>query len=63
MTYNSQTMFGYATRQPLLALAVAQTDGPILELGCGHYSTPLLHALRETGPAATPVRRDKSAGL
>ena len=34
----------YATHQPLLMLAVANTKGPILELGAGHYSTPLLHA-------------------
>jgi hypothetical protein len=60
MTYNSQTMFGYATRQPLLALAVAQTDGPILELGCGHYSTPLLHAL--SGGRRRIVTLDHDAG-
>ena len=34
----------YGTHQPLLMLAIANTDGPILELGSGHYSTPLLHA-------------------
>ena len=35
----------YSTHQPSLMLAVANTVGPILELGAGHYSTPLLHAL------------------
>jgi hypothetical protein len=30
--------------EPLLTVA-AHTSGPILELGCGDYSTPLLHAL------------------
>jgi len=30
---------------PLLITAVANTSGPILEIGCGENSTPLLHAL------------------
>ena len=34
----------YASHQPFLMLAVANTTGPILELGAGHYSTPPLHA-------------------
>jgi hypothetical protein len=33
----------YATHQPVLYRIVAMTDGPILELGCGRGSTPLLH--------------------
>jgi len=35
----------YATHLPLLAACVARTDGPVLELGCGLYSTLVLHAL------------------
>jgi hypothetical protein len=29
----------YATHQPVLYRIVAMTDGPILELGCGHGKT------------------------
>jgi hypothetical protein len=32
----------YATHQRLLIAAAMQTDGPIIEMGCGDYSTPLL---------------------
>lgn len=35
----------YATHLPLLVACVAHTHGPVLELGCGLYSTPVLHAL------------------
>jgi hypothetical protein len=35
----------YGTHMAPLLTAVAYTTGPILELGCGDYSTPLLHAL------------------
>ncbi len=35
----------YGTHLPLLARCVAATDGAVLELGCGLYSTPILHAL------------------
>jgi len=38
-------MTEYATHLPVLAACVAHTSGPVLELGCGAYSTPLLHAL------------------
>ena len=38
-------MDGYATHAPLLAWAVTRTSGPVLELGAGWYSTPLLHEL------------------
>jgi len=34
----------YATHQPVLLAALAATEGPVLECGAGHYSTPLLHA-------------------
>lgn len=33
----------YFTHYPILAAAVARTQGPILELGCGDGSTPMLH--------------------
>jgi len=32
----------YATHQRLLIAAVMQTDGQVVEMGCGDYSTPLL---------------------
>jgi hypothetical protein len=35
----------YGTHFPVLATVVAHTTGPILEMGCGDYSTPMLHAL------------------
>jgi len=38
-------MDGYATHAPLLAWAVTHSRGPVLELGAGWYSTPLLHEL------------------
>lgn len=36
---------GYGTHMAVLVTAAMHTDGPILELGCGDYSTPLLHAI------------------
>lgn len=36
---------GYATHLPVLAACVARTSGDVLELGCGDYSTPMLHLL------------------
>jgi len=33
----------YATHLPLLLACVAVTSGPVIELGCGDYSTPALH--------------------
>ena len=33
----------YSSHLPLLMEMVHRTDGPILELGSGHYSTPFLH--------------------
>jgi hypothetical protein len=35
----------YGTHFPVLATVVAHTTGPVLELGCGDYSTPMLHGL------------------
>jgi hypothetical protein len=34
-----------ATHIALLAAAVARSTGSVIELGCGHFSTPLLHHL------------------
>jgi len=36
---------GYATHMAALITAVVNTNGPVLELGCGDFSTPLLHAI------------------
>lgn len=35
----------WGTHQTPLITTVMYTDGPILELGCGDFSTPLLHAI------------------
>ena len=35
----------YSTHQQLLVKAVLNTGGPIVELGAGYYSTPILHEL------------------
>lgn len=37
----------YYSHQPVLAGYVERTRGPVLELGCGDGSTPMLHALCE----------------
>jgi hypothetical protein len=41
---------GFGTHLPALMGCVAATSGPVLELGSGYYSTPILHAV-------TPGRR------
>ena len=38
---------GYSTHIEALAWAASRTTGPILEWGCGYYSTPLLHGIAE----------------
>jgi len=43
----------YATHLPLLVACVSNTEGPVLELGCGLYSTPVLHALCHKRPLVT----------
>ena len=35
----------FATHQPVLYEAVLCTTGPVIEFGCGHGSTPMLHHL------------------
>lgn len=35
----------YQSHLPALLACCAVTTGPVLELGCGHFSTPHLHAL------------------
>lgn len=35
----------FATHLPLLLACVSNTHGSVLELGCGSYSTPLVHAV------------------
>jgi len=37
----------YFTHQPVLYAAMMNSSGPVLELGCGEGSTPLLHELCE----------------
>lgn len=39
----------YGTHTVPLAISALRTTGPVLELSCGHYSTPLLHALCAPG--------------
>lgn len=36
---------GVGSHFPILAAAVARTTGPVLELGCGYWSTPMLRLL------------------
>ena len=36
-------MDGYSTHLPMLLRAVSLTKGPVLEIGCGSYSTLVLH--------------------
>lgn len=38
-------MDAYATHLEALAEALASSEGPVLELGCGDYSTPLIAAV------------------
>ena len=40
-------MDSWGTHVPALAAAIKHTSGDILELGCGDYSTPLIHALAD----------------
>lgn len=41
----SETMGGYGTHKAVLRRAIEMTSGPVLELGTGFHSTPLIHQL------------------
>lgn len=43
MSYPEQLEWG--SFLPALVASVADTTGPVLEIGIGHFSTPILHAL------------------
>lgn len=40
-----QTATEWGSHLPALLACIAVTDGPVLELGVGHFSTPHLHAI------------------
>lgn len=44
-TLSSSTPLNYGSHLPALMACAAVCEGPILEIGCGHFSTPCLHAL------------------
>jgi len=48
---------GFATHLPLLTACVLATDGPVIELGCGFWSTPILHELCSPFPGHRDGRR------
>lgn len=45
MTPEMETAVRYQSHLPALLACIAATDGAVLELGVGHFSTPQLHAL------------------
>jgi len=45
ITCRNNLKTNYGTHQAPLMTVIANTQGPVLELGCGDFSTPLLHAL------------------
>lgn len=52
---------GVGSHFPVLAAAVARTTGPVLELGCGWFSTPMLRLLcRHLHPEHPQWRRLES---
>ena len=52
---------GYETHMPVLATCVAMTTGPVIEFGCGWFSTPMLHLMcRAMGRDLTTIESDKS---
>lgn len=42
---NRHSSAPYSTHITPLVTAIVNTDGPVLEMGCGDFSTPILHAL------------------
>jgi len=57
----------WSTHLPVLVAVVAKTQGPVLELGCGHYSTRVLHALcgaqGRSGASSEPPREAQGRQL
>jgi hypothetical protein len=50
----------YATHQPVLYYIAAHTTGPIIEFGCGHGSTDILHEIcKETGRLLVSIDDNK----
>lgn len=45
MTPEMEVAVKYQSHLPALLACIAVTNGPVLELGVGHFSTPHLHAL------------------
>jgi hypothetical protein len=45
LTPEMEVAVKYQSHLPALLACIAVTDGPVLELGVGHFSTPHLHAL------------------
>lgn len=45
MTPEMETAVRYQSHLPALLACIAATEGAVLELGVGHFSTPQLHAL------------------
>ena len=43
--YKGVKVKGFYTHLPMLKMAVSLTNGPVLEIGCGNGSTPILHKL------------------
>jgi len=50
----------YGSHLPVLIRLVAMTRGAVLEIGTGHYSTPMLHALCCPGRELVSVETDFS---
>lgn len=48
----------YGTFFPVLAALVARTTGPILELGAGDHSTPMLHLISLSGREVVTAETD-----
>ena len=58
---NFNTSMGVSSHMPVLLKLVQMTTGPILELGGGSYSTPLLHWIcQDTNRKLVTYESDKS---
>lgn len=49
----------YSTHLPVICSVVSVTSGPVLEMGTGWYSTPVLHALCGTARRLVSVDTDR----